>query len=434
MRLRIWEKALLIATGISIVIFILARTVGARVSSIGTLVSRTARPGVIFWGETVDVDLHINANALPSCVTTTDTKPIYVTLVIDHSSSMAGTPLMEARNAASDFVDLMNLTRGGDAVAVVKFDEVADLVIGFSQDRGQVVRAIQSIAGGGSTNIAGGLSLATQQFATHPIPTDARRVIILLSDGQQTVPGDPIAAADQAKAQGIRVVTIALGNADRATLAQMASSKADYYETADPATLMEIYGEIAAGMVGIVATDVILTEYFNDARFTLINTGLYRARQAGNQITWELPFVGQRGRSVGYFLQPRTLGWHRISPKPGWIDLTDCHGQAISRNTPAGPRVLVLFPLWLLYIAPGLSLLWLSYRLAQSLRKPPHRPVVKPSSRKGSAPPGWSIRKPNTQPGGADVTYGPGHPNSKSATRRGGASVTHGRGRPGKKP
>jgi len=39
---------------ISIVIFVLARTIGARTSSTEAAVSRIARPGIAFWGETVE--------------------------------------------------------------------------------------------------------------------------------------------------------------------------------------------------------------------------------------------------------------------------------------------------------------------------------------------------------------------------------------------
>ena len=42
---------------------------------------------------------------------------------------------------------------------------------------------------------------------------------------------------------GLRVVTIALGDADRATLARIASSPDDYYETADPAALPDTFYE-----------------------------------------------------------------------------------------------------------------------------------------------------------------------------------------------
>ena len=400
-----WEVALVVLAVASLLLFATARTMGARASSRTGFFSRTARPAMAFWGEPVDVELLLDARELPTCGAVADVEPIYVALVIDHSGSMDGPPLAEARNAASDFVDLMNLTEEGDAVAVVMFNEVANLLNSFSQDRAAVVRNIQRIPGGGGTDIAGGLAVAAQQFSLKPPPVEARQVIVLLSDGQQEAPGDPIAAAIGAKTQGLRVVTIALGDADRDTLAQMASSEADYHETADPAALMEIYSNIAAGMVGTTATDVTLEEYFNDTRFDLIEPGLYRAQWSGNRITWQLPFVGQRGRSVGYVLRPTALGWHQVSP-PGQVSLTDCNEQPLSQATPIGPRVLVLFPVWLLYIFPALALLWAIYRLLQAMRRPPPEAMTRPDVKRPPVDRGRPAEKKRAKETGADVTHG----------------------------
>lgn len=406
--LRSWETVLLVLAGVSLLLFVAARTLGASASARTGFFSRIARPAMAFWGEPVDVELLLDAQDLPTCGVVADVEPIYAALVIDHSGSMDGTPLVEARNAASDFVDLMNLTEEGDAVAVVMFNQVADLLNSFSQDRAVVVRKIQSIPGGGGTDIAGGLAVAAQQFSLKPPPAEARQVIVLLSDGQQEAPGDPIAAANGAKAQGLRVVTIALGDADRVTLAKMASSESDYYETANPSALIEIYSNIAAGMVGVAATDVTLEEYFNDTRFDLVEPGLYRARWSGNHITWQLPFVGQRGRSVGYVLRPTALGWHQASPAAGQVSLTDCNGQPLSQATPIGPRVLVLFPVWLLYIFPALALLGTIYRLFQTLRRPPPPPqtVTRPDVRRPPVAPVRPAEKKRPKKPGADVTHG----------------------------
>jgi hypothetical protein len=49
-----------------------------------------------------------------------------------------------------------------------------------------------------------------------------------LSDGQQTVPGDPIAQATEAKAAGIQIVAYVFGQAQTNTLTQIASFTEDY--------------------------------------------------------------------------------------------------------------------------------------------------------------------------------------------------------------
>lgn len=374
MRLRPREVVLLVLAAISLLFFGLARIVGARGQVQEGFIARIARPAVAFWHEAVDVELRIDSVGLPTCnVVPVDVAPIYAALTIDHSGSMAGAPLAEARNAASTFADLMDL--GQDSVAVVMFDSAAQLMSGFSQDRRDVLRSIQRIGEGGGTDVAAGLSLATQQFGLNPPPAGARPVLILLSDGQSD-PGAAIAAGNQAKAQGIQVVTIALGNADRATLSQIASSPADYYETANPKALEQIYGDIAAGMTGSIATNATLEEVYNDERFELVQDSVYSAQQNGNHLVWNLPFIGGRGRSMGYELSPRYLGWHQVSTNPGNASLNDCNGQALAQALPDGPRVLVLFPVWLLCIFPGLALLWIFYRLLKVLFNRPSREPV----------------------------------------------------------
>lgn len=408
MKLRPGEIVLLVLAVLSLLLFGIARTLGARGQVRDGFVTRVARPAVAFWHEPVDVELRIDPAGLPVCaVEPADVSPIYAALVIDHSSSMAGTPLIEARNAASAFADLMDLER--DSIAVVAFDDVALLTIGFSQDRRDVIRSIQGISEGGGTDIAAGIALTFQQFGLNPPPEGSRPVMILLSDGQSE-PGSAIAAADQAKAQGIRIVTIALGDADRVTLSQIASSPGDVYETADSGTLVQIYEDIATGLTGFVATDAVLEEVYNDEQFELISHSVYSSEQDGNRLTWYFAFVGGRGRGTGYELSPLRLGWHQVSAVPGSVTLTDCNGQGLMQATPVGFRVLVLFPLWLLWIFPALVLLWaLVHLLTALLHRPRTRPAAyHPKERRGVT---WGKPTKPERPkprSGTDTTHGRG--------------------------
>ena len=401
MQLKKWELVLVILALISIGIWVIGHTVGLRASNREGVFQRIARPSIAFWPEPIDVEIRIDAGDLPVCTTTTIPEPIYAILVLDNSGSMAGIPMREARNASSDFADLMNLTEEGDAVAVVRFDDEAELMSAFSQERRDVVQAIQQIVDGGGTEIAAGLDMAREEFLRNPPPENVRSVIILLSDGQSNAAA-AISAADQAKAQGIRIITIALGDARGDTLLQIASSEADYYETADPAILIDIYSEIASGFVGSAATDVVITEYFNNENFEL-SGDLYRAEQNGNRINWQIPFVGQRGRSIGYTLLPQGLGWYTVSPTAGQMSLLDCNQQALAQATPDGPRVLVLFPVWLLYIFPLIALIWLLYRLWQAMKPAPSKKVAAPEHRSGTSREPKETKKP---PKGASVSHG----------------------------
>jgi hypothetical protein len=74
-------------------------------------------------------------------------------------------------------------------------------------------------------------------------------VLILMSDGEQTVAGDPVAQANLAKNKGIYLISIGLGSADTATLRTVASSPSDYYYAPNSTVLNSIFSSIA-GTVG----------------------------------------------------------------------------------------------------------------------------------------------------------------------------------------
>lgn len=409
MELKRSDTIILGAAIFSLAVFGLVRIMGASVAAREGVFERVARPAVVFWGETVNVDLNLNADKLPPPSDVEPVVPLRVALVIDRSGSMGQQPMAEARNAAANFVDLMNIDPAlgdeSDEATVIVFDRAAHVLTPFSTNRQQLLTAIESIQSGGGTAIDAGLNLAAQQFALSPPTVSSQRLIILLSDGQSNVPA-ALSAADQAKAEGIRIVTVALGAADRQTLSQIASSEADFYETGDPATLVEIYAEIAAGLVGSIATDVVLVERYNDEHFVQTDS-LRRAEVQGNQIVWQIPFVGRSGRSVAYTLQPQALGWHQVSSAEGELTLTDNLDQRVAQTTLVGPRVLVLFPLWLLFIAPMIAAALLLYRLLQGLYRPAPGAIIKPGRRTGGTS-GKPVQK-------------------KAAPKRDGQSVTHGR-------
>ncbi len=391
--MKLWETLLVVLALISLLILGLVRTVGAGPVAAKDLiangtVTRIAQPGTVFWGEPVDVEVRIDAAKLPPCQTPPPPPPpIYAALVIDRSGSMgAERKIEEARNSALEFVDLMDLSEEGGRVTVIAFDDTASVLRKFSYNRRAVRLAITSLKAMGGTNIADGLDRAGQQFDSASPPAGATSIVILLSDGISD-PASAVQAAERLKARGIRVAAIGLGSdADEETLRRIASSDDDYYRAASAGSLLDIYDEIASGMVGTVATNVNLVEYFNNEHFRLTGE-TYRGNQSGNRITWQIPFVGRLGRSASYFLLPASLGGHTVSPTPGQLDLTDCNGQPFSQPTPTGPVVLVLPPAWLFYLFPALAFIWLLIRLYLWLTQEERPRVWEPGVRPQPSPP-----------------------------------------------
>ena len=110
-------------------------------------------------------------------------------LMVDRSGSMGGKPLATAAVAAAAVA-----WRAPDDYSVLAFGK--DIVVAKSQDvpkeSGQVVNAVLSLRGFGTTDVAGALQTAQAQLARSRA---GRRIAVLLSDCRATVEGDVVAAA-----------------------------------------------------------------------------------------------------------------------------------------------------------------------------------------------------------------------------------------------
>lgn len=138
-----------------------------------------------------------------------DAVPAYSVLVIDTSGSMQGKPLEDAKQAAARFVDAL----GGQAqVAIVAFADEPKIVSGFTSDRTQLQAAIDSLQASGETAVYDALVASSLLV---PQMRDARRSIVLLSDGSDTVSSASLAKAiSMVKRSGAPVYAVALKSSE----------------------------------------------------------------------------------------------------------------------------------------------------------------------------------------------------------------------------
>lgn len=147
------------------------------------------------------------------CALSCDENSTDIVMVVDVSGSMgSGNPvkLTAAKAAASQFVDLLKAPNR--RFSIVKFDNNASEVQGLTSNISLVKSAINSLGVGGGTAIQHGLTTAHTILST----SSSERIIILLSDGFQMLPPDNqvvLDAANQAKADNIKILVIGLGNA-----------------------------------------------------------------------------------------------------------------------------------------------------------------------------------------------------------------------------
>ena len=151
--------------------------------------------------------------------------PVRVVIAIDGSGSMAGriggqTKLDLAREAATRFVDglpstveasLLVFGQQGDNRAAGKAKSCAgvDLLAPMSTDRARLVAAVSGVGAVGWTPLAAGLTRAEALLVSSSTPGE--QIIYVVSDGEETCGGDPVAAARQINNGRTRAIVNIIG-------------------------------------------------------------------------------------------------------------------------------------------------------------------------------------------------------------------------------
>ena len=146
-------------------------------------------------------------------------EPVRVYLLIDCSASMAGQPLLEAQNAARAFLEKCDFTAA--EVGLISFSDEVTLQAEATSNARKVVAALNRLEADGTTALDEALSLAIDRLAAR----DRRRYVVILTDGFPDAKESAIALARRARDQGIEVVAIGTGDADRDYLRELASTE-----------------------------------------------------------------------------------------------------------------------------------------------------------------------------------------------------------------
>lgn len=216
--------------------------------------------------------------ARPEATVTEPHREGTVILAFDVSTSMGAqdvtpTRLGAAKAAAASFV---RRQPAGIRLGVVAFGDSAVVAQQPTDDRTMVLAAIDRLSPQGGTSLGQGIVAALGAIAGKPItvPRDdsgsldgvdvgyyGSAAMVLLSDGENTTPPDPLAAADLASAAGVRVYPVGLGSPegtvlkvdgfsistalDEVTLQQIAQRTDGQYRSAsDAAALAKVYDSI----------------------------------------------------------------------------------------------------------------------------------------------------------------------------------------------
>jgi Ca-activated chloride channel family protein len=202
-----------------------------------------------------------------------------VILAFDVSTSMAAkdlapTRLDAAKAAARTFVAKQPASI---RLGVVAFGDSAVISQQPTDNRAEVLAAIERLAPQGGTALGRGIVASISAIAGKPISVDetgqdgtaggedlgyyGSAAVVLLSDGENTTKPDPLVLADLASTAGVRIYPIGLGSPqgtvlevdgfqistalDEATLRQIAeTTDGAYYAASDTAALSKVYSSI----------------------------------------------------------------------------------------------------------------------------------------------------------------------------------------------
>mgnify|MGYP003440433941 FL=1 len=230
---------------------------------------RTSEEVVLTWP-------HPIAKTVRSCEIPTD-----IMMLLDRSGSMAADggsppePLESAKQAAAQFVARL---KDKDQVGYLSYatEPSSPIEQSLTQNRTLVEEAIQKtilgIDGIQYTNIGDAIKTAAAELTSSRHNENARKVLVLLTDGDVTRPVDPatgkldrsyastyaLNAASEAKAQEISIYTIGLGkvfadetqevNRDVGLIQNIATDAAYYYTAPSIDDLSRVYQEISTSL------------------------------------------------------------------------------------------------------------------------------------------------------------------------------------------
>jgi Ca-activated chloride channel homolog len=265
----------------------------------GLAAGTTRRPGSLRAGVPaalilVGLAVLTVAMARPQAVVSLPREEGTVILAFDVSASMGATDLAPTRIAAAKVAakDFVSRQPSGVTIGVVAFSDSGISVQQPTEDQATVDSAIDRLTPQRGTSLANGILASLKVIAIAeagpygndyytnkspapsptptptPVPagTHAPAVIVLLTDGENNERPDPLAAAQTAADQGIRIYTVGIGSAagtnlsingfqvftqlDEAALQQISAiTGGTYYNATDAQQLRSVYDNLDTQLV-----------------------------------------------------------------------------------------------------------------------------------------------------------------------------------------
>jgi Ca-activated chloride channel family protein len=132
--------------------------------------------------------------------------PLEIVLAFDASESVFGDEHLE-RDAVKSF--MKSLVRPQDKVDLMSFADTVTEVVSFTNEPKRIDDGLERVQRGDATALYDAIYLASQRLGEEPSANGARRVVVLITDGENTTPhGSYDAALEQAERAGAMVYSL----------------------------------------------------------------------------------------------------------------------------------------------------------------------------------------------------------------------------------
>ena len=206
----------------------------------------------------------------------------------------------------------------------------------------------------GATNLSDAINKAYNKLSERTIPTNAKKIIIVISDGEPTEPGNyPIQSAkdsaNEAKKAGIKIYSIGYAVAKDSTAANVlkdvssnsANDTTNYSFLAGQDNVSDIFKKLATDITTVYAKDATLTDTIGgNFKFTSSNDNV---KVNGQNVSFSIDKLTRQTQSFSFNI---TIDDENIT-EDGWyptndgfnLTYTDVYGNSQKITSPEDPEV-----------------------------------------------------------------------------------------------
>ena len=180
-----------------------------------------------------------------------------IVIVVDQSGSIDSEEYSNLTRFLSNLTSSFQIGPDAVEVGIVRFDTTASLVYRLGElSRSELIMNIRNLPRqslNGFTNIADGLLLAEREFMSNRSRSNAKKVILLITDGVANEGGDPVPIAINIRNGGIQIFSFGIGNnLNRTQLNSIANrptaSHVFIAQNFDPSQLSQFVATFATGV------------------------------------------------------------------------------------------------------------------------------------------------------------------------------------------